>query len=94
MTRDELAAAAFPERWAVYANATGDKARRARHVMRQQAEIQVKMYALIDQGASCATCVAFQKYRHGPGHVCDDKSTGGTYQLAKPTGLCTNWRAS
>jgi hypothetical protein len=94
MTRDELAENAFPVRWAIYVNATGDKARRARHVMRRQAETKLKMDALLVQGAACKTCAAFKKYPHGSGHVCDDESTGGTYQLTGPDNLCTNWRTS
>ena len=91
--RDALAAEVFPALWALVVNATGERARRRRHALRRAAPIEVRTRELRSMGANCSGCAAWRRYRHGPGHVCDDESTGGTYTKVDPDHLCANWRA-
>lgn len=90
---DDLAAKTFPAEWARVVNQTGEQARKTRHNLRRAAKRELIMAPLREAGASCATCDAFRRYPHGPGMVCDDESTGGTYTMADAEGLCINWRA-
>lgn len=90
--RDALAQEMFPERWAKVSNATGVRARRERTRLRALAEIAAITRPLVAAGHGCGDCRAFSRYPHGPGHVCDDESSGGTYQMVKAEQICRNWR--
>lgn len=90
--RDALAAQVFPREWAAAVTETGPRARNKRHGLRRRAEVALRLRELRAQGASCASCRAFARYPHGKGHVCDDGSSGGAYQMTSADNLCADWR--
>lgn len=94
--RNALAAKTFPGQWAKALREKGERGRRRRHNLRRRAEDTLKLKALREAGASCASCRDFAAMP-GPGakgqRICDAKSDHQGYAITTAENLCTDWSA-
>lgn len=93
---DAAIAAEWPEAWARANDPARSGASKRRTKLRKEWATAQKIKLLKAEGRSCRTCVNFGSTSAFSERetVCDLHSDFYGYQMAKPTGLCADWKST